>query len=141
MVDNGCIWSSRHEVPSNTAAATGVIEVLLERLREAHWGERDLFGVHLAVEEALVNAIKHGNAERSDKRVLVEYHLESDRIGIRISDEGSGFDPEAVPDPTAADQLELPNGRGIMLMKHYMTKVEYNQAGNSVWMEKRRSAA
>jgi serine/threonine-protein kinase RsbW len=139
MVNDHWTWSSRHEVPSDTAATTPVIDALLSRLQDAQWNQRDIFGVHLAVEEALVNAIKHGNLEDPAKCVQVEYRLSDDRVEIRIADEGKGFDLAAVPDPTAADQLELPTGRGIMLMKSFMSEVEYNAVGNAVRMEKCRT--
>src|SRR5438132_1325023 len=60
----------------------------------------------------------------------------NDRREVRITDEGKGFDPSDVPDPTAIENLERPCGRGLMLMKHYMTEVEYNESGNSVSMAK-----
>ena len=136
MSSNHWNWSSEFEIPSDTSATTSAIDALLDRLRAAEWSERDVFGVHLALEEALVNAIKHGNAEHPDKRVRVVYRLSEDCVAIDIADEGRGFNPDAVPDPTAADQLELPTGRGIMLMKSYMSRVEYSAKGNAVRMEK-----
>jgi len=131
-------WSSEFEIPSDTAATSSAIDALLDRLRADGWSERDIFGVHLALEEALVNAIKHGNGEHPDKLVRVAYRLSDDCVAIDIADEGRGFNPDAVPDPTAADQLELPTGRGIMLMKSYMSRVAYNAKGNAVRMEKLR---
>jgi serine/threonine-protein kinase RsbW len=59
---------------------------------------------------------------------------------IRITDEGDGFDPGQVPDCTADDRLEMPGGRGVMLMKSFMTRIEYNAKGNSVLLEKRLDA-
>jgi serine/threonine-protein kinase RsbW len=59
-----------------------------------------------------------------------------DRLEVRITDEGIGFDPSDVPDPTAVENLERPCGRGLMLMRHYMTEVSYNERGNSVYMIK-----
>jgi serine/threonine-protein kinase RsbW len=60
---------------------------------------------------------------------------------VEIADEGSGFNPEQVPDPTDPENLECPSGRGIMLMRSYMNRVEYNAAGNKVVMEKHRQTA
>ena len=121
-------------IPSDPAEARRVqdqIEQLLQS-RAAH--DHDVFSIKLALEEALVNAIKHGNQLDRDKKVLISYRLLPDRFEIRITDEGPGFDPNDVPDPTAVENLERPCGRGLMLMRHYMTEVNYNDRGNSVLM-------
>jgi serine/threonine-protein kinase RsbW len=133
-------WSSQFSIPSRTSATTDAIEQLLARLQADAWADRDVFGVHLAVEEALVNAIVHGNGEGSAKQVSIEYRAAPDRVQIVIADEGPGFDPAAVPDCTDAEHLEMPNGRGLMLMKSFMSRVEYNAQGNRVLLEKCRSA-
>ena len=62
----------------------------------------------------------------------------SELLRIEIEDEGAGFNPLDVPDPTAEENLELPSGRGLMLMKNFMSNVEYNSLGNRVTMEKKR---
>ncbi len=98
-----------------------------------------MFGIRLALEEAVVNAIKHGNCLDCNKRVHVICRSTADKIWIRISDEGRGFNPDEVPDCTDPAHLSSPNGRGIMLMRNFMSRVEYNQAGNVVEMEKLRS--
>ena len=123
-------------IPSDPADARQLqdrIEQLLQ-VRGAH--EKDIFGIRLALEEALVNAIKHGNQMDRAKPVFVRYLIEDDRFEILIRDEGSGFDPEDVPDPTAVENLERPCGRGLMLMHHYMTEVTYSNGGNVVTMSK-----
>jgi serine/threonine-protein kinase RsbW len=110
------------------------IEELLQSV--SAFGELDIFAIKLALEEALVNAIKHGNQMDRSKRVHVEYTVTSDRFDIRIVDEGPGFDPEDVPDPTAPENLERPCGRGLLLMRHYMSHIEYLHPGNIVVMSK-----
>src|SRR5205085_10792467 len=102
--------------------------------RQTH--DHDIFSIRLALEEALVNAIKHGNQLDRAKRVHISYRLLIDRFEIHITDEGPGFDPTDVPDPTAVENLERPCGRGLMLMRHYMTEVAFNERGNSVIMSK-----
>ena len=113
-----------------------LLEELLDELRRQDWEEKDVFGVHLAVEEALVNAIKHGNQEDPAKLVMVQTHVSATVVKIEVTDEGGGFDPEAVPDPTDDENLEAPSGRGLMLMKSFMSSVEFNDAGNHVAMTK-----
>jgi len=105
----------------------------MERL---HWGEHDVFSVRLAMEEALINAIKHGNHYDPSKHVQVRCGISEGLLRIEIEDEGKGFDLAAVPDPTDPDNLESPCGRGIMLMRGFMSRVEYNEVGNRVVLEK-----
>ena len=90
------------------------------------------------MEEALVNAIKHGNSGDSSKKIRVDYTVTDSEIWIRIEDEGEGFDPESVPDPTSPEFLERPCGRGLMLMRHYMSEIKYEGRGNCVVMRKRK---
>jgi serine/threonine-protein kinase RsbW len=129
-------WSIEATIPSDTAKARQLLDELLAKLSENGWGEDQTFGVHLAVEEALMNAIKHGNQRDPDKQVSVEYGLNEKVLRISVEDEGDGFDPRDVPDPTLDENLELPSGRGLMLMRTFMTVVEYNSKGNRVAMEK-----
>jgi len=113
---------------------------LLDQMKLLEWEDHDIFAVHLAVEEALVNAIKHGNQKDASKAVHVSLSVSRDLVEISIRDEGGGFDPADVPDPTDEDNLELPSGRGLMLMRTYMSSVQFNESGNQVVMTKRRSA-
>lgn len=94
------------------------------------------FAVKLAYEEAVTNAVKHGNCNDHSKNVHVRYYVDPERVVIAVRDEGCGFCPEDIPDPTADENLERPCGRGIMLIGAYMTKVRYSAAGNEVWMLK-----
>jgi serine/threonine-protein kinase RsbW len=105
------------------------------------WQPADVFAVHLAVEEAIVNAIVHGNKLDASKKVHVECEVSADRVRVAITDEGPGFDPASVPDCTAEERLEAPSGRGVMLMRSFMTSIEYNAAGNAVMLEKVRGPA
>ena len=138
---NDWTWSKEHRFSTDTTEAKRVLDELLEELTRHQWGDHDLFGIHMAVEEALMNAIKHGNQLDDSKSVEVVSRLSSERMMIQITDEGQGFDPDDVPDPTDDDNLELPSGRGLMLMKSFMSRVEFNDQGNSVRMEKSRTAS
>jgi serine/threonine-protein kinase RsbW len=123
-------------IPSDTAEARKVQDEIERLLVAWRATEQEVFSVRLALEEALVNAIKHGNQLDRTKQVQISYRLTSDRLEVRITDEGPGFDPSDVPDPTAIENLERPCGRGLMLMRHYMSEVEYIGAGNTVHMAK-----
>jgi serine/threonine-protein kinase RsbW len=123
-------------IPSDPAEARRIQDQIEQLLQTRLLPEQELFGIRLALEEALVNAIKHGNGMDRSKKVHVLYALHADRFEIHVTDEGSGFDPSDVPDPTAVENLERPCGRGLMLMRHYMTEVVFNDRGNSVRMSK-----
>ena len=100
-----------------------------------HW-------IDVAVREAVANAIKHGNEQNPDKQVHVDLLLEGDELVIRIADEGMGFDPAAVPDPLAPDNIARPNGRGIFFMKSFMDEIQYGlrPEGGTVVILRRRLA-
>jgi serine/threonine-protein kinase RsbW len=121
-------------IPSDPAEARAVQEEIEKQLHSRQAADQEIFSIRLALEEALVNAIKHGNQLDRSKQVHISYRFLSDRFEVRITDEGPGFDPTDVPDPTAVENLERPCGRGLMLMCHYMTEVTYNETGNSVFM-------
>jgi serine/threonine-protein kinase RsbW len=132
--DAGPVATADLVIPSDPAEARVVQERIEQVLLERQTADRDVFSIKLALEEALVNAIKHGNQFDRAKSVRVCFAVHADRFEVTITDEGTGFDPEDVPDPTAVENLERPCGRGLMLMRHYMTKVAYNDRGNSVVM-------
>lgn len=123
-------------IPSDTQEARKVQDEIEAHLQTRLASEKEIFSVRLALEEALVNAIKHGNQMDRTKKVHISYRFVGNRLDIQITDEGNGFDPSDVPDPTAVENLERPCGRGLMLMRHYMGDVNYNERGNSVSMSK-----
>jgi serine/threonine-protein kinase RsbW len=84
--------------------------------------------------EAVNNAIIHGNKSAPEKIVDIEISSENDVLNIKVTDEGPGFRPDTVPDPTTPENIEELNGRGIYLMSHLADKIEYSQKGNSVTM-------
>ena len=131
-------WSFEHDVPSSVDQVLPLIAAILERLESQGWDDLDRFAIHLALEEALMNAVKHGNRFDASKRVLLRWHLQPEDAWFEITDEGAGFDRSAVPDPTDDEFLERASGRGVMLMELYMSEVVYNDLGNSVAMRKRR---
>lgn len=139
MSDENWVCCFEQKFPSDTHIARQVLDDLLSRLSQNGWAEEDTFGIHLAAEEALMNAIKHGNQRDESKSVYVNYRLSPTVFHIEIADEGPGFDPNAVPDPTLEENLEIPSGRGLMLMRTFMTAVDYNELGNRVTMSKHKT--
>jgi serine/threonine-protein kinase RsbW len=84
--------------------------------------------------EAVNNAILHGNHSNPEKMVDIEIFFNSNELTISVTDEGTGFRPENVPDPTTPENIEALNGRGIYLMSHLADKIQYTEKGNSVTM-------
>jgi serine/threonine-protein kinase RsbW len=126
-------------ISSDLDAARQLAEDLLARVESKGYAESVCFAIRLALEEALINAIRHGSKFDRAKKITVSADVGERRTAITIADEGEGFDPAGVPDPTADENLEKPNGRGIMLMRAYMDEVAYNDRGNEVRMVKYKS--
>lgn len=125
-------------IPSDLRSAKAPEERILAELQRCGYEDDAIFALKLALEEAMTNAVKHGNRNDAAKHIWVRYHVDPRRVVIMVRDEGCGFCPDKVPDPTAEENLERPNGRGLMLMYSYMTKVRYNDRGNEVWLLKER---
>jgi serine/threonine-protein kinase RsbW len=121
-------------IASTPLAIDEVCKWILPKLKAQNFSEEDIFAVHLAMEEALINAIKHGNKMDPRKEVKINYSVNSERVEISMTDEGKGFNPEIVPDPRLGENLYKNDGRGMLLMQSYMDLVEYNKSGNSVRM-------
>lgn len=128
------------KIPSDTLEAQKVQQRIIQLLEDLDFEPRDVFGMRLALEEALVNAIKHGNQMDPNKSVRIGCSINAAKIRIVIEDEGTGFELNDVPDPTAEENLEKPCGRGIMLMRSFMNLIEYNDVGNIVVLEKHRNS-
>jgi len=101
--------------------------------------EDDASWIELAVHEAVINAIMHGNKNSADKQVDVRFVAEKDALTIFVRDHGAGFDPGQLPDPTNADNLLNPTGRGIFYMRTFMDECEHSihpEGGSVVRMKK-----
>ena len=131
-------WSLSKQIPSSKDAAHAAIENLLAALTDRGWDGRDFFHVQMAVEEAMINAVTHGNREAADKVVELDFKVSSQAVEVRIADQGEGFCPEALADPRDDEHLQQTNGRGVMLMRAMMNEVHFNARGNEVFMLKLR---
>ncbi len=121
-------------VESKPTAVVDVCKQILTGLEANNFGKDDIFAVHLTLEEAFLNAVKHGNKMDPTKKVRIDYSVDSDKVEISITDEGNGFAPDSVADPRLGEGLYEPGGRGLLLMNSYMDTVKYNKKGNSVYM-------
>lgn len=128
-------------IPSETSAGQDVQEKIIAQMEEAGFEDKDIFGMRLALEEGIVNAIKHGNRMDPDKQVFITCQIDETLVEVKIKDEGEGFVPEEVPDPTDDENLEKPCGRGIMLMKAFMDVIEYLENGTMLHLLKKRTLA
>ncbi len=136
MSDQTWTWTTEEVFESRLGAGAAFITQVTERLVEFGWSDGDVYAVRLALEEGITNAIRHGNQLDPNKQVTANCRLAANRVLIEILDQGHGFDPERVPDPTEPENLERPGGRGLLLMRSYMTRVEYSPRGNHLVMEK-----
>jgi len=97
----------------------------------------------VAVRESVVNAIKHGNRSEEARRVTIAFTLEPGSLEVSVHDEGRGFDPDTVPNPTATENLLKVDGRGIFFMRSFMDDVSYafpTGGGTVVTMVKRKKS-
>lgn len=113
-------------------------QAIHQELKRCQYSDREIFAVKLALEEALTNAVKHGNRNNTSKNITVRFAITHEKAVIIVRDEGEGFAPEEIPDPTTAERLSLPCGRGIMLIRAYMDDVCYRDQGREIYFVKHR---
>jgi len=106
----------------------------LPALENAGYEPSSVFAIRLAFEEAFNNAMQHGCCGRPDANIIIDCQVSPEEVIIEVEDEGDGFDPDRVPDPTADENLDIPSGRGIMLIRSYMSEVEFIPPGNRIRM-------
>jgi len=111
---------------------------VLPKLKAHNFSEDEIFAVHLAMEEAFINAVRHGNKMDPQKEVKIDYLVDDEKLEISMTDEGRGFDPNVVPDPRCGENLYKAGGRGLLLIRSYMDVVEFNKSGNRVRIVKYR---
>lgn len=127
-------------VPSDVSFIEEAVELVARHL-DAHFADRRTirFNLRVALSEALANAILYGNGADPDKQVMVRVQFGRTAIEMEVEDEGPGFDPDAVPDPTAPERLTHSDGRGIFLIQRLVDEVRFNQKGNAICMILRRA--
>ncbi len=131
-------WTINASIASEPLEACDLIRQIVARLEDEAWDDAGLFAVHMALEEAVMNAIKHGNQRDVAKQVHICVASLNNELSVVVRDEGPGFNPECVPDPTEDENLEKPCGRGVLLIREFMDEVSYNDRGNEVRMLKRK---
>ncbi|MFH1615427.1 MAG: ATP-binding protein [Planctomycetota bacterium] len=128
-------------VESKASSLEKVYNEVFAHVQANHYSCDDIFGIHLSMEEAFVNAVKHGNRADATKKIKIDYSITAEKVEISITDEGNGFDPRFLPDPRVNENIYKPGGRGVLLIRSFMDLVEYNRKGNCVRMVKYRGSA
>jgi serine/threonine-protein kinase RsbW len=129
--------SAKVTIASEVSASRDVQKRILDQVEHFEYNPNAIFAIKLALEEASMNAIKHGNKNDKNKKVHFEWRITPHLTEIIVEDEGPGFVKEAVPDPTQDENLERCSGRGILLIEAYMNEVEYSNGGRRLRMVKR----
>jgi serine/threonine-protein kinase RsbW len=127
-------------IASDFSESRVVQERINQDIERNGFDPQSAFAIKLALEEALINAIKHGNKLDPAKKVHVEAKITPKAARICIEDEGPGFDRKAIPDPTADENLCKCSGRGILLIEAYMNSVKFTNRGRRITMIKRNEA-
>jgi len=121
------------DIPNNLASIEEAVDFVMERCPACRGDPRKLrLNLRVGLSEALANAMLYGNASDPSKRVKVEVAFQGSTITARVTDQGTGFDPCLVPDPTTPANLLKAEGRGIFLMRKLLDEVYFNDRGNSV---------
>jgi serine/threonine-protein kinase RsbW len=125
-------------IPSDYAHMREVQGQVMAAVAAHKFDDESCFAIKLALEEGLINAIKHGNKLDAAKTVTVDAKVGDKLVEIVIQDQGVGFDRTSVPDPTDDQNLEKSSGRGLLLIEAYMTDVEYFDRGRRIRMVRRK---
>lgn len=141
MIDLGGQEAVRRVVLHSPAELRPLLEKVENWMRVLGFSRKDVFAVKLALEEAAVNAFRHGTRGDPGKPVRVNYLVTPAEVFVEVADDGPGFDPERVPDPLAVGTVSRITGRGLFLMRAYMSGVSFNRQGNRVTLWRRRSEA
>lgn len=125
------------ELPSDVTLMNGVLQYLVERLAKLGVIKPERSNLFVALDEAFVNAVKHGNRNDPSKLVRITAELSTQEARFTIEDEGEGFNVQEIPDPRDPENLFKTSGRGVLLIYNIMDEVYYNERGNRLTMVKR----
>jgi serine/threonine-protein kinase RsbW len=121
-------------IDSDFIQSRAVQAQIMQNVGRCNYDDQSVFAIKLALEEAMINAIKHGNKMDPGKKVRAQARITPLRVVITVEDQGTGFIRNGVPDPTAEENLCKCSGRGILLMESYMNSVKYTKQGRRVRM-------
>ncbi|MFT5324092.1 MAG: serine/threonine-protein kinase RsbW [Planctomycetaceae bacterium] len=127
-------WEIR--IPNHMSDGRREVDKFVARIEAWGVSHEESLALRHSLHEAVVNAVRHGNGGDPSRSVRICYRFLSDDIFIEVEDEGRGFDRSSVADPTTDANRIRPGGRGLLMMRHFMTSVEYNDRGNCVTMRR-----
>jgi serine/threonine-protein kinase RsbW len=125
------------ELPSDVSLMNGVLQYLMERVAKLGLIKPERSNLFIALDEAFVNAVKHGNHNDPRKLVRITAELSAKEARFTVEDEGQGFNVQEIPDPRDPANLFKTSGRGVLLIYNIMDEVQYNERGNRLTMVKR----
>ena len=130
------------EIPADVRCVKDAVELIASHCFGGNLppGGRTLFRIRVLLAEAISNSILFGASGNRDRKVRIEALVNDRRIRLEVTDDGAGFDPSEVPDPTLPDGLARPIGRGLFLIRSLADRVEFNERGNTIWMTLARSS-
>lgn len=127
--------AARVEIPNDPAAIERAQQAVMAALERHAYPKASVFALRLSLHEAITNAFVHGHETLpAATTVALEYDVGPDQVRLVVEDQGPGYRPDAVPDPTLEENLEEPHGRGLALIRAYMTSVMHNERGNRIEM-------
>jgi len=130
--DSDLCWEI--QIPSDISECRRAVDELISRAELQGVAQNQAFALRNSLHEAVVNAVRHGNRQDPEKQVRIAWHFVGRDVWIEVEDQGNGFNTELVPDPRLDKYRSRPHGRGLLLMRHFMSSVEYNEPGNCVRM-------
>lgn len=136
-----CAWIREFCVSSTEEEVIRVRQSIVAAVQDRGFTVRECVEFEIALTEALQNGMQHGNGFNSEKRLHVACHVTVGEVRVEVQDEGDGFRPDDVADPTLPENLVRGGGRGILMMKCFLDGLHYNDTGNRVTLHKRRRVA
>jgi serine/threonine-protein kinase RsbW len=137
LTASGRVWAGTATVRTKDDVAS-VLQILLDALQRNHFPAPEIEGIRLAVNEAIVNALRHGHQGDASKQVRIRYLINHVGLLAQVEDEGPGFRPDWILNPPNPEARVEGQGRGLRLMLEHMTEVRYNATGNCVTLLKHR---
>ena len=120
------------KMPSDIKKIRKVIARIVDLLVERNVDKSHMFDIRLSVEEAIINAIEHGNKKDKNLIVDISFAIDDEKIELAVEDQGRGFDHTKMPDPTTNGNVLRAHGRGVYLIHKLMDRVQYNDRGNRI---------
>ena len=135
----GTVANARRVQIHRPDETTAMLQDLEDWMSTLGYPRRDIFAMRVVLQQAVANAVRHGNGNDPAKHVEVVYLVSPDEVLAEVQDQGPGFNPDEVPNPLALENRERRCGRGVFLMRIYSTWVSFNKLGNRVTLCRRRT--